>query len=330
MKWISQFICDVFGVILMELEKFKILIVDDSRFNLEVLSRILLAAAAETNDPDYPQYIIATASSGPEALEKVISEKPDLVLLDIIMPGMSGFDVLAEFKKNEETRGVPVIIISGLADENDEEKGLLLGAVDYITKPFKNSIVIARVKTHLKIVEQMRIIERLSIIDQLTNIPNRRYFDNRINSEWKRAIREKADISILMIDVDHFKKFNDTYGHQQGDVVLKEVASTVKSTLKRPTDIVARWGGEEFVVLLINTEISGAVTVAEQIRENIQNLQVLNIADADTPLHVTVSIGASSIAPSITNLIEDTVGAADKALYDAKESGRNRVCSELL
>jgi len=212
MKWISQFICDVFGVLLMELEKFKILIVDDSRFNLEVLSRILLAAAAETNDPDYPQYIIATASSGPEALEKVISEKPDLVLLDIIMPGMSGFDVLAEFKKNEETRGVPVIIISGLADENDEEKGLLLGAVDYITKPFKNSIVIARVKTHLKIVEQMRIIERLSIIDQLTNIPNRRYFDNRINSEWKRAIREKADISILMIDVDHFKKFNDTYG----------------------------------------------------------------------------------------------------------------------
>ena len=311
----------------MELEKFKILIVDDSRFNLEILSRILSAAAAETNDPDYPQYTIAMASSGPEAIEKVVAEKPDLILLDIIMPGMSGFDVLEIFKKNDETRGIPVIIISGLADENDEEKGLLLGAVDYITKPFKNSIVIARVKTHLKIVEQMRIIERLSIIDQLTNIPNRRYFDNRINSEWKRAVREKLDISILMIDVDHFKNFNDTYGHQQGDVVLKEVASAIKTTLKRPSDIVARWGGEEFVVLLINTDINGAMVVAEQIRYNIENLEVQNLADRSSPLRVTASVGASSVAPTVGSLTEVAVGEADKALYDAKESGRNRVCA---
>ena len=311
----------------MELENFKILIVDDSRFNLEVLSRILLAAA-ETDDPDYPKYTMTKASSGTEALEKALEEKPDLILLDIIMPGMSGFDVLAILKETEELRGIPVIIISGLADENDEEKGLSLGAVDYITKPFKNSIVIARVKTHLKIVAQMRIIERLSIIDQLTNIPNRRYFDNRIATEWKRTIREKVDISVLMIDVDHFKKFNDTYGHQQGDVVLKEVAATIKATVKRPTDIVARWGGEEFVVLLINTELEGAMIVAEQIRQGVENLKVYNINDPDVPLHVEVSIGAASMAPVAESLMEELVGDADKALYTAKETGRNKVCSQ--
>jgi len=311
----------------MELENFKILIVDDSRFNLEVLSRILLAVA-DTDDPEHPQYTMIRASSGSEAIEKALAEKPDLILLDIIMPGMSGFDVLAILKETEELRGIPVIIISGLADENDEEKGLSLGAVDYITKPFKNSIVIARVKTHLKIVSQMRTIERLSIIDQLTNIPNRRYFDNRIATEWKRTIREKVDISVLMIDVDHFKKFNDTYGHQQGDVVLKEVAATIKATVKRPTDIVARWGGEEFVVLLINTELDGAMIVAEQIRQGVENLKVHNINDPDVPLHVEVSIGAASMAPVAESLMEELVGDADKALYTAKETGRNKVCSQ--
>ena len=312
----------------MELDKFKILIVDDSRFNLEVLSRILLAAAADSNDPDYPQYTITTATSGPDALEKLASgEKPDLILLDIIMPGMSGFEVLSTIKESDDICDIPVIIISGLADENDEEKGLLLGAVDYITKPFKNSIVIARVKTHLKIVAQLRIIERLSIIDQLTNIPNRRYFDNHIDIEWKRAIREQASISALMIDIDHFKKFNDTYGHQQGDEVLKAVSATIKSVLKRPADTAARWGGEEFVVLLINTEIAGALIVAEQIRASIEALEVQNINDPAVPLNVTISVGAVSIAPANDSLMEEFIGTADKALYAAKESGRNRVCS---
>ena len=310
----------------MESEKFKILIVDDSRFNLEVLSRLLLTAA-ETTDPEFPQYTIDTASSGPEALEKLMGEKPDLILLDIIMPGMSGFDVLTNIKKSDDTRGIPVIIISGLAGENDEEKGLLLGAVDYITKPFVNSIVTARVKTHLKIVEQMRIIEQLSIIDQLTNIPNRRFFDRCVNIEWKRAIREKALVSTLMIDVDHFKKFNDTYGHQQGDEVLKEVAATIKSVLKRPTDFAARWGGEEFIVLLVSTDNYGAMFVAEQIRSKIEDLEVQNINDPDAPLHVTVSIGTATVAPTVDSLIEDMIGQADKTLYAAKESGRNRVCS---
>ncbi|MCL2456830.1 MAG: diguanylate cyclase [Defluviitaleaceae bacterium] len=285
-------------------ENFNILIVDDERANIDVLSHMLKS-----------DYKISIAKSGAQALERAKRDEPDLILLDIIMPDMSGFDVLSELKETENTNAIPVICITGLDSVEHEEKGFSLGAVDYITKPFHQCIVKARIATHLRIVEQMRIIEQIGLIDALTGIPNRRSFDNRLATEWGRAVREKSSLSMLMIDVDHFKKFNDDFGHQQGDLVLKKVAETIKTTLKRPGDFFARWGGEEFAALLPSTSSAGALRFAEAIRINIQ-----------TNSNVTVSIGNSSLIPTHDDKIKEFVEHADKALYVAKASGRNRVC----
>ena len=323
----------------MEQEHFKILIVDDSLLNQEVLRRILaeppaagVAAPIQAPEPEpehEPEpYGIITAKSGLEALEKVTQEKPDLILLDIVMPGMSGFDVLARLQESSEMRRIPVIIISGLDYEGDEEKGLLMGAVDYVAKPFKKSVVLARIKTNLKIVEQMHIIERLSMVDTLTNMPNRRSFDARMDAEWGRAIREKTPVSFLMIDIDKFKLFNDNYGHHQGDVALKTVAGAIQATLKRLSDMAARWGGEEFAVLLPNTPIEGALKIAEQIRANIEATLVPSIGE-HPPLPITASLGATTIVPDSESSMEDFFEQADQALYTAKETGRNRVCSQI-
>ena len=301
----------------------KILIVDDSVFNLEVLSLILKSGHDEaTEEP----YTILTAGSGLEALEKAQTQRPDIILLDIIMPGMDGFEVLVKLKESDVTWAVPVIIISGLTGEDDEEKALMLGAVDYITKPFRKSIVLARIKTHLKIVAQMRIIEQLSLVDTLTNIPNRRNFDSHITEEWGRAVREKTPVSVLMIDVDHFKVFNDTYGHQQGDVTLKAVAGAIKSVPRRSSDLAARWGGEEFTVLLPNTPLSGAIHTAEKIRACVENTLIERL-DGGAPLNVTVSVGVSTKAPAAGDMLEDILKHADEAMYCAKQTGRNKVCA---
>jgi diguanylate cyclase (GGDEF)-like protein len=306
----------------MERKEFKILIVDDSALNIESLKRILVTDGGATQTT----YAVITASSGREALDKAATERPDLILLDIVMPGIDGFEVLKRLKDNDLTRHMPVIIISGLYSEENEEKGFFYGAVDYIRKPFNKSIAQARIKTHLRIIDQMRIIERLSLVDPLTGIPNRRSFDNRMVMEFRRAFRDKTTLSLLMIDADRFKVFNDMYGHLQGDVALKSIALTINSAIRRPGDFLARWGGEEFVVLLPNTPFQGAFRVAEQIRESIEKAEVPGIGDYP-PLKITVSIGVATATPSSDNVsIEDLIGQADKALYTAKATGRNRVC----
>ena len=312
----------------MEQDGFKILIADDSLFNREMLRRMLVPDESASVDQGETQCTVIAAASGQEALEKAIEEKPDLILLDVIMPGMDGFEVLTHLKKSDALNNVPVIIISGLAKEEDEEKGLLLGAVDYIAKPFKKAIVMARINTHLKIVEQMRLIERLSLFDSLTNIPNRRSFDKYMENEWRRALRESNPLSLLMVDVDNFKQCNDKYGHQQGDEVLKRISFELTSVLKRPADLAARWGGEEFAVLLPNTGLPGAGHVAEQIRVKIEDTVIPNITciDCDTPIRVTVSAGVATTYPSAEITIADLVERADKALYTAKNTGRNKVC----
>jgi diguanylate cyclase (GGDEF)-like protein len=296
--------------------RFRILAVDDERSNLMVLNSILSS-----------EYTVLTAKSGEEALIRVAEEPPDLILLDILMPGIDGFEVLRALKKSPETRMIPVIIVTGLQSDADEEKGLLLGAVDYITKPFKNAIVIARVKTHIQIVHQFRMIERLGLIDPLTNIPNRRCFDDRMGIEWRRAVRDKKPISFLMMDLDNFKKYNDTWGHPQGDTLLKTAARIFTSAARRPGDLAARVGGEEFGVLLPDTELKSAVRVAEEIRSRLENTVVLT-ADGKTETRATVSIGASSLIPAHDMLVADFLAAADRCLYAAKERGRNQICSE--
>ena len=283
--------------------KFTVLTAGDDLAGLDELSHMLQA-----------NYRVIIAKSGPAALERAQRDEPDLILLDTVMSGMSGFDVLSALKESESTRSIPVICITGLNSVADEEKSLALGAVDYITKPFRQSVVKARTATHLRIVEQMRLIEQLGLLDALTKVPNRKSFNNRLATEWRRAIREKTPLSILMVDVDEFRQFNDTYGYQQGDEVLKDVAVVIKSTFKRSADFLARWGGEEFAAILPNTAFPGALTIAEAIRANIE-----------AALHVTASIGISSITPFPESSMTEFVEQADKALCLAKESGRNQV-----
>ena len=297
-----------------ETEKNSILIVDDEKSNLKFLTRILK-----------DEYTIFTAKSGRDAIKKADDLLPDLILLDIIMPEMNGHEVVASLKESKRTREIPVIFISVLGDSEDEERGLNLEAADYISKPFAPEVVKLRVRNQIQTVNQLRASKHLSMTDQLTNMPNRRSFDNHFNMEWSHAMRVKAPISILMLDVDKFKNFNDTYGHELGDLVLQTAAKVITQTLKRPTDFAARWGGEEFIVLLRDTGISGALDIAERIRRNVESAQI-PCADG-TMTHITISIGIAvqETMPCVCS-ISEFLSKADKALYTAKETGRNRVC----
>ena len=292
-------------------KEFTILMTDDEKTNLDILGAILS-----------PAYNLLISRSGVRALELAKEYKPDLILLDVLMPEMSGFEVIAKLKEDEGTANIPVIFITGLTSVEDEEKGFLLGAVDYITKPFNKAIVKARVNTHLKIVDQIRMIENIGLIDALTKISNRRGFEGRLNVEWSRASRERIPISILIMDIDKFKNYNDTYGHQQGDVALKAFAETVSRAQLRAVDFTARWGGEEFVVLLPGTDVIGASEVAERIRRNVEDSVIPTEGGAETK--ITVSIGVNTIVPTPDESIDDFIKRADQALYKAKKTGRNR------
>jgi diguanylate cyclase (GGDEF)-like protein len=299
----------------MEAKKNSLLIVDDENSNLKVLAHIL-----------GQDYTIYTATNGKNALEKAKEYLPDLILLDILMPDMNGYQTLYEIKVTEEIKKIPVIFISGLDSVEDEERGLSLDAVDYITKPFNPTTVKIRVRNQIQIVNQMRTIERLSMIDQLTNIPNRRSFDEKFQLEWKHAVREQTPISFLIMDLDKFKLINDTYGHQQGDIVLQAVSIIFSHSCKRPGDFAARWGGEEFVVLLPNTPQDGAVEIAEKIRVEVEKATIPSLTEAE--IKVTVSIGVNSLVPDNDTSMNIFISNADKALYTAKQEGRNRVvCS---
>ena len=293
-------------------QKSLVLIVDDENSNILALTHILS-----------PEYVVFAAKNGQNAIKAAEKHHPDVILLDIIMPQMNGYEVLAELKKSEVTRGIPVVFISGLSSAADEEKGLSLGAVDYISKPFSPAIVKLRVRNQIRMINQLRTIERLSMVDQLTDLPNRRSFDARLSMEWSRAQRELEQISILLIDIDKFKVYNDTYGHQQGDVALQAVARAFGATLHRPGDFAARWGGEEFIVLLPNTDADGAIDVAERIRLYIEAMLIPDVQGEMTK--VTVSIGVNSSSDVQNDTIIRFIAGADEALYKGKQTGRNRV-----
>ena len=294
---------------------FTILVVDDDSSSLEILNAVLSS-----------EYEILTATSGQEALETAKNRKPDLIILDIIMPDISGFEVMARLKEMPESRNIPIIFITALTGEKYEEKGLLLGAADYITKPFMPAVVRARVHIQEQNIRQMRAIELLSMIDALTEVSNRRSFDIQLTISWAHALREKRPLSLLMLDVDDFKRYNDTYGHLMGDEMLKAVARICKDTIKRAGDVVARFGGEEFAVLLPNTELESALVMAENMRARMEQTHVRTTDGEKTS--VTVSIGAASITPGPGNCPAELIAKADACLYAAKKSGKNKVMSE--
>jgi diguanylate cyclase (GGDEF)-like protein len=290
-----------------------LLIVDDDNSSLMMLSHILDS-----------EYSVRVAPNGESALRIAEKHIPDLILLDIVMPEMDGYQVFKALYNSDKTTHIPVIFITGLNNDNDEKKGLELGAVDYISKPFDDTIVKLRVHHQIRIVNQLRTIEHLSMMDQLTGIANRRNFDNRLRAEWGRAMRENIPISLLIMDVDHFKDYNDTYGHQQGDKALCLIANVLVNTLKRTSDFAARWGGEEFAVLLPNTDSAGGLAIGDQIRKNIEKSEV-PCENGDTTT-LAVSIGVNAHIPTTDCSIGDFFSGADRALYNAKNSGRNRVC----
>jgi len=298
---------------MVDSNKNSVLIVDDEKANITALTNIL--------GQDYTVY---AAKNGHDAIRVAKEHLPDVILLNIFMPDMDGYETFSRLKSDEDTQSVPIIFVSGHSNAENEEKGLDLGASDYISKPYTPLIVKLRVRNQIKIVNQLRIINHLSTTDQLTGIPNRRSFNIQVNKEWGRNMREKKPLSLLILDIDRFKLFNDTYGHQQGDEVLRLISATLMDSLRRSSDFAARWGGEEFVVLLPGTDMNGAWINAERIRENIEQTSV-SVLNGQT-VGLTVSIGLSTVIPTQESSQHDLISQADRALYTAKEKGRNMVC----
>ncbi|AGX88698.1 diguanylate cyclase [Candidatus Symbiobacter mobilis] len=293
-----------------------VLIVDDVPANIRVLAEALR-----------PQYRVQVATSGQGALDVIARQGvPDLVLLDIMMPDMDGYEVCRRLKQESATVGVPVVFVTARTDLVDEELGLRLGAVDYITKPFHIPVVLARVRNHIALKQKADLLEKFALLDGLTNIPNRRSFDESLDREWKRAQRASQALGLIMIDIDHFKRYNDRLGHGAGDDCLRTVASTLAAACTRPGDIVARYGGEEFVVLLPDTGEEGVALIAERLRKQIEDLRIPH-ACPDVAVWVTISLGAESIVPHVGDSPFALLDGADRRLYTAKSDGRNCVCS---
>lgn len=293
--------------------EFTLLIVDDEKQNRLLLTELFGST-----------YKIIQAKNGVQALEKARQHRPDLILLDVLMPEMDGMGVLRELKRDDATRLIPVIFITALSSATDEENGLNLGAVDYISKPFHPPIVRVRVHNQLQLVHQRRLLEQLASLDGLTGIPNRRQFDATLLKEWHRCQRNQQPLSLIVADVDFFKKYNDALGHAAGDRVLQEVAATLRQAARRPGDLVARYGGEEFVLLLPETDATSAQALAEGLQQLLHSKAFAHPNSSLGPW-LTMSMGGNTIVPSTTALDPEFFALADAALYRAKHQGRNQV-----
>jgi diguanylate cyclase (GGDEF)-like protein len=292
-----------------------VLIVDDDPTNIMILQRVLGL-----------DYRISTASSGRDALTLAAIETPDVVLLDVMMPGMDGFETCKAFKASEELKEVLIVFVSALDDQRDEAEGLELGAIDYITKPVSSAIVRARLKNYLELKRARDVLLRLSQVDGLTGIANRRAFDEQFEKEWRRAKRSGESLTVMLMDIDFFKQYNDTYGHIAGDGCLRRVAQVLTDGLGRAGDFVARYGGEEFVCLLPHLDLERAKGVAERLRKSVEDTKLAHESSSVSD-YVTISIGLVSQKIPEDGTMEGILGEADKNLYRAKDGGRNLVVS---
>jgi diguanylate cyclase (GGDEF)-like protein len=296
----------------------KVLVVDDAPGNIKLLRDLLRGESR-----------VLFATSGKEALEIAQREEPDLILLDVMMPDMDGYEVCRLLKADPATQDVPIIFVTGLAETNDETRGLEAGAIDYITKPFVPAIVRMRVRNHLALrraTNELHVLNaellRLARTDPLTGVSNRRHFLEQLTEEATRMRRYCHPAALFMLDLDHFKRLNDGYGHDVGDRALVETARTVRRTL-RTHDLFGRLGGEEFAGFLPETELKEAVLVCERLRELIA---AIDLHTFGAKASISASIGIIMLDPA-TDTVDSAIKRADQAMYAAKQGGRNRVIS---
>jgi diguanylate cyclase (GGDEF)-like protein len=308
--------------------RMKTLVIEDSKASLKLLCNHLQKMGISP----------IPSGTGAKGIDLFLKERPDLVLLDIIMPDIDGYEVARQIRQLEPPGDwTPIIFLSSLKGDADIDKGISAGGDDYLLKPISEIVLSAKIRAMQRIIQMRQSLlvltrkldaanqelTRLTSLDGLTGIANRRHFDEVIAREWRRAMRQGNELSILMCDIDHFKLFNDTYGHQEGDECLRQVAQTLAGAMDRGGDLLARYGGEEFVVVLPCTSLSGASYVAAQMRKAINRLA---IPHSESPFgHVSASFGIASAVAMPETDPQDIVGAADRALYKAKNSGRNRV-----
>ena len=290
----------------------KILVIDDSPVQAQFLKSILKE-----------RYEVTMCHTAQEGLNAAMTGSYSLVLLDVIMPDMDGFAVLSRLQERELTKYIPVILITGLSDIQNEEKGLTMGAVDYIAKPFNPVIVRARVNTHIKLYHYQSRFRAEALVDNLTGVANRRSYEGSSLTRWRECMRLGCTFSVCMMDIDKFKNYNDTYGHQAGDQVIAAVGKEISSHLKRITDFFARYGGEEFVAIMVGEKAEDSYEHMKKVRQAVEDLHIE--ASAGISPWVTISAGGVTFQPREGDAYDSYLHIADDMLYRAKELGRNRV-----
>jgi len=294
-------------------EKPLLLVVDDQASNIQTLYEIFK-----------DDYEVCMATNGADGIAFCQSRKPDLILLDVVMPEMSGYAVCQQLKNDPFTQEIPLIFVTAQHDPEEEARGFDVGAVDFIRKPFHANVVKARVRTHLTLKHQSDFLRSLSLTDGLTGVANRRQFDIAIQAEWQRCLRVERPLALIMIDVDFFKRYNDHYGHQSGDVCLQSVATALKKSCNRTSDLFARYGGEEFACILSGTPLESARQKAQDLEQIVRALRIPHEASDVTDV-VTISLGVAVIIPTKEKNVGDLIACADSQLYLAKRAGRGKM-----
>ena len=292
----------------------QLLIVDDQPLNIRLFHEIFHA-----------DHEVFFATSGEDALEFCQTNFPDVILLDVIMPGLNGYEVCRRLKQDERTREIPVIFVTAQSDASEEEDGLAAGAVDFIAKSASANVMRARVGTLIALKRQSDLLRQMARVDALTGLANRRHFDETLGSEWRRCTRSGNPLSLVMIDLDHFKLFNDYYGHQAGDSCLQQVSACLKAGFARSHDLVARYGGEEFVCVMPETSLHGAEAKAQTLEKAVRALRIPHDKSSVAGGIVTISLGVAVAMPNVGGDCAELMLCADRSLYMAKEAGRGQV-----